>query len=120
MKLITCKQKGCKNKFKPRGIKKFCSHTCGTRFNARLRYNKLKNNPEFKAKQKIKWKNWINNNRAHYNDLCREPSRKYAARIRKERKAKGLCPKCGGKIDEVRWKCCSACRKKERIRRKKK
>lgn len=40
-------------------------------------------------------------------------------KIQKERKAKGLCPRCGGEREDVEKVCCIACRKAqtERVRR---
>lgn len=108
-KKIIKKKYGRKSK-----TKKFCNDMCRARFHATKRYERLKDNPEYKKKAGARTKKWISENRGRFNDLVREKSRLYQIKLRKERKEKGVCRKCGGEIDDKRFIWCSKCRQKSR------
>ena len=43
----------------------FCNSTCNTRYNAKKRHNRLKDNEEFKQKNRKRFKNWYQDNKEH-------------------------------------------------------
>lgn len=94
--------------------RKFCNDTCQTRYNATKRYYRLRNNPKFKKKCKKNFDRWRKDNREHFNELMREPSK---IRERKETvlwRRRGLCTKCGRKKEDERFMRCRECRRKQR------
>ena len=77
-----------------------------------------KKNPErFKELHNKNWNIWYAKNHEHFNDLCRIPSRDYQRRLRAERGTKGVCYRCGLKVDDKKFKTCSKCRIVERGRK---
>lgn len=44
-------------------IRKFCNHTCSSRYFSKMRYNKLKDNEEYKKKNRERFNNWYKNNK---------------------------------------------------------
>lgn len=96
--------------------KKFCSVRCRACYNSLKRYHKLKNNKEFKDKQRKNFKQWRIKNREHFNKLCLDKSKIYQFNITHQRKKKGLCPICGSKRDS-KFKQCLKCRIKRRRKR---
>jgi len=97
---------------KPRVIpKKFCSEKCRTRYNARVSYEKNKNTKEYKEYRKKIFKDWLDNNRPHFNDLCRERSRLYSRKRYTERVKNNVCVGCGRIKEEERQskRLCFAC-----------
>jgi hypothetical protein len=105
------KCKGCIRKFIPVSKKQlFHSHKCNTRYHSLKRYYRLRENPEFKKKRKNNFRKWINKNRNHFNDLCRERNKINQRRLRKERIKKGLCYCCGGEREDKAYKSCEKCR----------
>jgi len=113
---------GCGNKFvdlrNGNVIKKrFCSEKCRTRYNANLAYQKIKNDPKYKKYAKKKFKNWLKNNKEHFNDLVREKNKLHQRKIRKEREEKKLCRKCGKiSVKNTKYHNCEECRKKREIK----
>lgn len=81
-----------------------------------------RNNPEFKAKRKREFRNWINrdNNRQHYNELVRESNKIRAKERHAERTARGLCIYCGSELPNRDFRTCETCRAKWREQYKKK
>jgi|SRR3972149_2699781 len=82
--------KKCGNLVKGRK-RKFCSFNC------------------FREHKKEYIKEWIKNNRSHFNDLCREKSKLYMRKRYIEAKQKGLCTGCLKKpvyMNRVRCKSC--------------
>jgi len=63
------------------------------------------------AKKKSE-KKWRKTHRKHFNELMREPSRKYQEKRREEYKKNGLCVKCG-KIKDLNISLCSKCKKRK-------
>lgn len=103
---------------KPRAIpKKFCSEKCRTRYNSRIRYSLVKDTDEYKNYRKEYFPKWLDNNRSHFNDLCRDRSRIGAHNRYIERVKKGLCAYCGGIKEEERKnkRICIACSKKAQV-----
>ncbi|MEM4270827.1 MAG: hypothetical protein QXO70_01885 [Candidatus Pacearchaeota archaeon] len=88
----------------------FCSMTCRTRFNAKLRYTRLKDDPQYKRKSKEYFKVWLEKNRAHFNELVREPNRLYQQKKRQELMAKGLCLRCGRNKPDEGYVNCNNCK----------
>lgn len=113
---MICKNPKCKAVFTQkkwgRGCRKkiFCSNVCRLRYHNLKRYNRLKNNKEYKDYQRETFRKWRANNREHFNDLCREKNRLFRNKTYKIRKEKGLCPVCGGKRDDKRYFMCGKCR----------
>ncbi len=106
----------CNKEFVTRGVgtvneRKFCSVTCRSRFNARVGYEFIKDNPEYKQKKKEYFSKWRKENREHFNDLVREPMRiKRKENYHKWDKL-GLCTNCGKKRDNPNSKVCNKCYK---------
>jgi hypothetical protein len=102
--------------------KKFCNIKCSHKwkyenmpyYKARLlkasrkTYERLKNNPDFKKSQKEYFRKWLNKNRAHFNDLCRDRCREYERKKREYYALHKLCQYCGAKREEG-YKSCGAC-----------
>lgn len=57
------KCKNCDKEFKPKGIKIYCSVICNRRVNARKYYHKVKNDPEYRKKQRQNLRDWQERNR---------------------------------------------------------
>jgi len=74
--------------------KKYCSPKCRNRANSKKNYLKWKDTPEFKANRLIKQRIWVEKNRAHFNDLCREKNKEYQKKKREEARTKGFCLSC--------------------------
>ena len=72
----------CQKPFTTSRNKKFCSRACQTRFHANKSYNKRKDTPEYREKRRIYFQKWLSNNRAHFNEIMREPNRLRQKRIR--------------------------------------
>lgn len=106
--------KGCKKEsFKTNRIKLFCSEQCRANANSKKRYHKvLKNDPEYKRKRKIYFRNWLENNRQHFNELMREPNRKRNHERYYYFDKKNLCVNCGKKRDVENRKKCFDCMQK--------
>lgn len=51
-----------------------------------------------------------------YCDRCKERRKLYNRKVRKQRKEDGLCSYCGCEIDDKKYKMCSFCRCKTRLR----
>lgn len=70
-------KKGWTNRKNGKG-KKFCSFTCQTRYNARKRNRRLKDDPEFKRKSKERFKKWYSKpeNYARYKEYMKLYMRK--------------------------------------------
>ena len=71
-------------------------------------YSKHKDEPEFKAKQRGYFKSWLERNRAHFNEICRERNRLRAAALRQKWRAEGTCNHCGQPRASER-KFCAKC-----------
>lgn len=111
--------------------KRFCNANCGsnwryhnlpyykerTKKNTIKSYNRLKGSPKFKTERKKRFDIWLNNNREHFNDLCRDRSRLHERKVRKLRRKLGLCLRCG-KEKEEGFICCKSCRDKSNFRDK--
>ena len=114
-KCLRCKKEFKENRIGTSTERKFCSTVCRNRYNAKKRYDRLKDDPEYKRKKYKYWKDvWYKKNREHFNDLMREPVRLRSLRIHKERKEKGLCTECGGERDS-KFINCNKCREKIRL-----
>ena len=121
-KMIKCKN--CKRELTGRH-KRFCSCNCSSLWRyrnlpayrkkllARSKkvYYKQRNNPKFKADQRRRFNDWLENNRAHFNDLCRDRARECERKKRKRRKKLKLCVYCGKKRT-IGYISCESCRKK--------
>ena len=81
------------------------------RKNQKEYYNRMKDNPEYKAKRKAFFKSWLSKpeNRKRFNELLREKNRQRALDRRKRFKAEGLCLHCGKKRDSE-LTLCASCR----------
>ena len=112
LKCLRCGAEFCKGTNKNGIAKRFCSISCRIRYNSYNQYLKLKDNPEYKKEKYMNLKLWIENNREHFNDLCRERSRIHQSKTRAERIAKKLCTICATPLDNNK-RCCSKCAKKK-------
>lgn len=54
-----------KRKLNPR--RRFCNHTCNTRYNSLKRHNQFKDNKKFKAKARKRFKGWYKKNKDNQN-----------------------------------------------------
>lgn len=72
--LFEFKCKGCgKINYKRLTSQKvFCNNICQTRFNSRLRYERIKNDKKYKKLQKANFKKWRENNREYHNEYYRK------------------------------------------------
>jgi len=82
--------------------------------NARERYNRLKDDLEFKSQRKASFDKWRKKNREHFNDLCREPNRLRSIERIKERKEQGVCIKCAGRLQVKEGVTCDVCCSKQK------
>lgn len=57
--------------------KKFCSDTCRTRYNMKIRYERLKNDPDFKIKNRARSKAWYEQNKEKHKIKSRIYMREY-------------------------------------------
>ena len=89
--------------------RKFCSVSCRAKFNARVKYEFEKDNPEYKQKRKEYFKKWRKENREHFNDLVREPNRIRSSENYKKFDKLGLCVRCGKERDNTNSKTCKKC-----------
>lgn len=110
--------------------KEFCCHKCYDNWTYHNReerrervkksameyYNKNKDNPEFKEKQRQKFQRWLNKegNREKFNIYMREKAKIWQKKNVKERQEKGLCTNCGGARDNPQFVRCEKCRIKSR------
>lgn len=87
----------------------FCSVPC--KYNSHLEYERLryKSDPELREHKKLALKRWIGNNREHFKEMMRPISRKYMAKVHKDRIDSGKCYGCGKKRDK-NFKSCIPCR----------
>jgi len=60
--------------------KEFCSTLCRSKYNGRIRYEKLKENPEFKEKAKLRFKNWYERNKDKHKAYMKDYMREYYRR----------------------------------------
>ena len=112
----TCRH--CGREFKSEyEVSVYCDRVCRSRSQSAKRYEKMKDDPEYKRKSYENTKRWINANRAHFNDLCREKNKVRMSDIRAERKRRGLCYRCGGKKDTYK-SYCSICEEKIKMWKK--
>jgi ribosomal protein L40E len=88
---------------------RFCSKSCYNRYlynnnesyqlqrrtYAYNYYMKHKSEPEYKEKQKVKWKQWVVDNKEHFNALMRIYNKKRSYRVYHERQNAGMCVYCG-------------------------
>jgi hypothetical protein len=108
----------------------FCNHKCydnwtyhnnekrreNVKKKAREYYERNKNNPEFKEKQRQKFQKWINKegNREKFNVYMKENVKVWQKQRTKERQEKGVCTNCGGARDNPQFVRCEKCRIKSR------
>lgn len=119
---VKCNNLKCNNHFVPKGVgtsreKKFCSTRCQVLFNSNKRYQRLKDDPEYKKKAKETFNKWRKKNREHFNDLVREPARIFMNKRYHIRKSKRLCVYCGevkARSDKVTCQKCGEARNKAR------
>lgn len=80
--------------------------------NSKKYYDKMKNNAEYKRKNKERLSRWLSipKNRARFNELLRETNRIRMKRKLKERKKKNLCSYCGKVKAEKGFASCFSCR----------
>jgi len=82
---------------------------------SREHYEKNKNEPEYKLRQKEEFRKWIAENREHFNDLEREPNRLYQKKMREISEKKGYCKDCFKVPAKKGFKTCEECLVKARI-----
>ena len=61
--------------------------------------------------QKCCFRDWKDKHKAHYNAMLRPIMRERMRETYAERGARGVCKRCGGKVDG-KWRSCSSCRGK--------
>jgi hypothetical protein len=66
--------------------RKFCDSKCRTRYFSLIRYNRIKNDPEYKKYRKKYFDEWRKVNRDHFNSLMRNYSKAYQTKIRAQKK----------------------------------
>ena len=103
------KCKNCK-KTVPKGRIRFCSDKCRLSFHSRNQYKRIKNDPIYKAKKKISWNKWYQNNREEFNDTMRPINKLAQAKRRTKWKESGLCTKCGKSRKNKDYLTCERCR----------
>lgn len=67
----------CGDSFLEKERKRFCSKKCRTRFNSAKRYNRLKDNVDFKEERKKVMREWYKENKVRHNIKMRIYMRKY-------------------------------------------
>jgi hypothetical protein len=116
------KCKYCKRELTGRK-KRFCGSNCSSKWRyrnlpaynlalkrrSRKQYQSQKGNPKFKADRKRRFNDWLENNREHFNDLCRINCREYERKKRARRRRLKVCILCGGKRT-IGYKSCESCR----------
>ena len=80
----------------------FCCSSCKDKYNSRVRYNRLKNNEEFKLQNYENSKKWRLDNKEHFNNLVRKKSRLFRRKLVKYRRENKLCIECGEFLDTFR------------------
>ena len=112
------KCKKCGKEFKSsRKNKKYCSGTCQKGYNSSKRYYKIRNTKKFKEARKKYFKKWIKKNRAHFNELLREPNKLRQRKLRDYRRKNKLCLYCENKRTKG-YSSCEKCRIKRRMWKK--
>ena len=75
--MLTCQRCGIKIFQKTIKLKKFCSIKCRSQFNVIVRYERLKNDPDYKEKARVRFKEWYLKNKEKHNIYMKEYMRSY-------------------------------------------